>query len=219
MDISEAMLMRHSVRQYENKKIEQEKREALQNELKIVNEESGLNIQIFFDEPKCFDSVMAHYGKFSGVQSYIALVGSKSDTLLEEKCGYYGERLVLAAQCMGLNTCWVALTHGKSAAKISKGEKQVCLIALGYGKTEGVPHKSKPISDVSKTDITPMPEWFEKGMEAVMLAPTAVNQQKFLFELKDGTVTARINGFGFYSKTDLGIAKYHFEYVTGKAVK
>ena len=41
------------------------------------------------------------------------------------------------------------------------------------------------------------------------------NQQKFFFELKDGTVTAR----GFYSKIDLGIAKYHFEAVTGHKVK
>ncbi len=219
MDISEAILSRHSVRQYESKEIEKEKREALQNELNAVNKESGLNIQLFFDEPKCFDSIMAHYGKFSGVQNYIALVGSKSDSSLEEKCGYYGECLALTAQTLGLNTCWVALTHGKSAAKINKGEKQVCIIALGYGKTEGVEHKSKPLAEISKADVTPIPEWFKKGMEAVMLAPTAMNQQKFLFELQNDTVTAKVNGFGFYAKTDLGIAKYHFECATGKVVK
>ena len=61
-------------------------------------------------------------------------------------------------------------------------------------------------------------DWFQKGMEAVCLAPTAMNQQKFFFELKDGTVTAKSLG-GFYSKIDLGIAKYHFEVVTGHKVK
>ncbi len=58
----------------------------------------------------------------------------------------------------------------------------------------------------------------KKGMEAVSLAPTAVNQQKFYFELKNGIVTAKNLG-GFYSRIDLGIVKYHFEAVTGHEVK
>ena len=101
MDIQEAMQQRHSVRQYEDRKIEPEKRKALCAEAEKINQESGLHVQILFDEPKCFDSMMAHYGKFSGVQNYIALVGPKGSDL-EEKCGYYGERLVLLAQMLGL---------------------------------------------------------------------------------------------------------------------
>lgn len=217
MDILEAIKARHSVRQYENKPIEQEKRDILLEELQKINSESGLNIQILFDEPKCFDSMMAHYGKFSGVTSYIALVGKKSDTL-EEKTGYYGEKLALLAQSLGLNTCWVAMTHGKSAAKINKGEKQTCLISLGYGKTQGFAHKSKIIEQLSKTNKD-MPDWFKNGMEAVMLAPTAMNQQKFIFELKGEDIVARVSGFGFYSKVDLGIVKYHFEIGSGRKVK
>lgn len=54
-------------------------------------------------------------------------------------------------------------------------------------------------------------------MEAVCLAPTAMNQQKFFFELKDGVVTAK-DIKGFYTKTDLGIAKYHFEAISGHKV-
>lgn len=216
MDIIQVMEQRHSVRQYEDRKIEPEKRAALLKELGEINKESGLHIQILFDEPKCFDSMMAHYGKFTGVQNYIALVGPKGASL-EEKCGYYGERLVLLAQSLGLNTCWVAMTHGKSAAKVGSGEKEACLIALGYGKNQGVPHKSKALSDVTKVDGT-MLEWFERGMEAVMLAPTAMNQQKFVFELSGDKVSANVYGFGFYSKMDLGIVKYHFEAATGRKV-
>lgn len=216
MDIQEAMQQRHSVRQYEDRKIEPEKRKALCAEAEKINRESGLHVQILFDEPKCFDSMMAHYGKFSGVQNYIALVGPKGRDL-EEKCGYYGERLVLLAQMLGMNTCWVAMTHGKSAAEIAGGEKQTCLIALGYGKTKGVAHKSKPMTELAKADAT-MPDWFCKGMEAVMLAPTATNQQKFLFELHGDAVSAKVSGFGFYSGMDLGIVKYHFEAATGKRV-
>lgn len=215
MDILEVMKARHSVRQYDNKKIEDDKRVALAKLVQECNSESGLNIQIIYDEPKCFDSMMAHYGKISGVENYIALVGKKSADL-DEKAGYYGEKLVLAAQELGLNTCWVALTRGKSAAKVEKGEKLACIIALGFGKTQGSMHKNKPLEKVCNCAEN-MPEWFARGMEAVMLAPTAVNQQKFYFTLEGDKVSAKA-GLGMYAKMDLGIVKYHFEAVTGKKV-
>lgn len=216
MDILEIMKARHSVRQYSRKKIENEKKEILIALVKQCNKESGLNIQIIFDEPKCFDSRMAHYGKFSGVENYIALVGKKG-TDLEEKAGYYGERLVLKAQELGLNTCWVAMTHGKSAAKVEKGEKLACIIALGYGNTQGVAHKNKSLEQLCNC-ATVMPDWFSKGMEAALLAPTAMNQQKFYFTLEGEKVFAKA-GRGFYTRMDLGIVKYHFEAVTGRKVK
>ena len=144
MDILEIMRARHSVRQYTAEKIEPQKREALEELARECNEASGLNIQLFFEEPKCFAGRMAHYGSFLGVENYIALVGKKSPDL-EEKVGYYGEKLVLKAQELGLSTCWVALTHGKSQAQIEKGEKLACVIAVGYGKNQGKPHKDKPL--------------------------------------------------------------------------
>lgn len=213
MDILEIMKNRHSVRQYRDQSIEQSKRAELDAYIKEVNKESGMSIQIFYDEPKCFDSFMAHYGKFVNVKNYIAIVGNKNE---QEKAGYYGEKIVLKCQEMGLNTCWVAMTHGKSQAKIKKGQKQLILISLGYGETQGVAHKSKSIDELGHADQDT--EWFKTGMEAASLAPTAMNQQKFLFELKDGMVTAKSLG-GFYSKIDLGIAKYHFEVATGHEVK
>lgn len=213
MEIMERMKARHSVRQYEDRPIESEKRTRLDALAAQMNREEGLHIQIVYDEPKCFDSFMAHYGKFSGVSNYIALVGRKGEGL-DEKLGFCGEKLVLEAQDLGLNTCWVALTHGKSSAQIQKGEKLVCLIALGYGKNQGVAHTSKPMDTLCKA-VEPMPEWFTRGMEAAMEAPTAMNQQKFLMELlPDGKVRATY-GKGFYTELDLGIVKCHFAQVAG----
>lgn len=214
MEALELMKQRHSVRQYKPRAIEPEKRAALNDLCSELNQKAELSIQIVYDEPNCFDSFMAHYGKFSGVCNYIALIGKKSPSL-EETLGYCGEQLVLKAQALGLNTCWVAMTHGKSQANVGKGEKQVCLISLGYGETQGVAHKSKPMQALCRC-AEPIPEWFEKGMTAAMLAPTAMNQQKFRFELRaDGTVKADC-GSGFYTKLDLGIVKYHFEAASGK---
>lgn len=213
MEIIELMKERHSVRQYTDKKIEKEKREVLNTLIAKINQKAGLHIQMIYDEPKCFNSMMAHYGKFDGVNNYIALVGEKSKS--DESLGYYGEQIVLKAQELGLNTCWVAMTHGKSKAQIDKGEKMVCLISLGYGKTAGAAHKSKRLSEVCnyKKD---MPEWFLSGMEAALLAPTAMNRQKFYFELLPDNSIKITCGKGLYTKLDLGIVKYHFEVVSGK---
>lgn len=215
MNLTEAMKERHSVRQYEDRPLERSLVSALQDEIKACNKESGLHIQLVTNEPKAFAGFMAHYGKFSGVTDYIAMIGKKGPDL-EEKCGYYGERLVLKAQQLGLNTCWAAMTYSKikTAFTVGSGEKLCIVISLGYGKTQGVPHKSKMLEEIAKAD-TALPGWFKSGAEAALLAPTAMNQQKFLFTLNGKKVSAKA-GFGFYTKIDLGIAKYHFELGAGK---
>lgn len=215
MDIMNLMKERHSVRSYTDKRIEESIRKELLECISDCNQESGLHIQACFDEPKAFDSLMAHYGKFENVRNYIAIVGKKSKNI-EEMSGYYGEKVVLKAQELGLNTCWVAMTYskGKSECRIDKGEKLYLVIALGYGKTQGVPHKTKEITQLYKVEGS-MPEWFKRGMEAASLAPTAVNQQKFLISLENGKVEAKAL-MGFYTKIDLGIVKYHFECGAGK---
>ena len=214
MDLLQAMKERHSVRSYANRPIERETKENLQNYIEECSKESGLHLQLVLDEPNAFDSFMAHYGKFSGVRNYILLAGKKNADL-EERCGYYGEKIVLFAQMLGLNTCWVAMTYKKGAAKLqlNRGEKLCLVIAVGYGLSNGVPHKSRPGESVMNVQGTP-PDWFLNGIVAALLAPTAMNQQKFVFSLDRDTVSAKA-GLGFYSKIDLGIAKYHFELGAG----
>ena len=215
MTIMEAIRQRHSVRQYTDKPLGEDVIRPLEEEIAACNKESGLHIQLVKNESKAFDSFMAHYGKFSGVTNYIAMIGKKGPDL-EEACGYYGERLVLKAQQLGLNTCWVAMTYSKirSAFSVGEGEKLCIVISLGYGKTQGVPHKSKAIEKMAKTD-GPAPDWFTSGVEAALLAPTAMNQQKFQFTLTDDKVSVRA-GAGFYTKIDLGMVRYHFEAGAGK---
>ena len=216
MDIMEAIKSRHAVRSYEDRVLTADARCEMQELLSQLNRESGLNMQLVLNEPKAFSGFMAHYGKFSGVKNYIALIGKKGPGL-DEDCGYYGEKVVLKAQQLGLNTCWVAMTYQKvpGALRIGPGERLAAVIALGYGATQGTPHPVKPVEKLCAAE-GPLPLWFRQGMEAVRLAPTAMNQQKFLFSLKDGVVSAK-PGTGFYTKMDLGIAKCHFEIGAGSA--
>ena len=214
MDPIEIMKQRHSVRQYLDKPIPEKIRTQLDSYVAELNKESQLNIQIIYDEPNCFNSFMAHYGKFSGVSNYIAIVGKKEKDL-EEKAGYYGEKLVLKAQELGLNTCWVALTHGKSRSVINADEKEVIIISLGYGANGGNPHKSKRITDLSDLKDND-PEWFKRGVEAALLAPTAINQQKFYIARNGNKVSISVRGIGTNTRIDLGIVRCHFELGAGK---
>lgn len=218
MELFEAMKARHSVRSYTDKKIEGEVLNELRRTIDECNRDSGLNIQLCLNEPNAFTGMMARYGKFNNVKNYIALVGKKGDSL-DEKCGYYGEKIVLKAQQLELNTCWVAMTYskgkGKNAITVKPGEKLLMVITVGYGETAGISHKVKPIDELCRINGT-MPDWFRHGMEAAQLAPTAMNQQKFRFEL-DGDEIKSFAGSGFYTKVDLGIAKYHFEIGAGES--
>lgn len=215
MDLIQAMNERHSVRRYINKPLEPETAAALEKFIEECNAESGLHIQLVKNEPKAFDGAMAHYGNFSGVTNYIAVIGKKGAGF-EEKCGYYGEKIVLYAQTLGLNTCWVALTFKKvpSAYKVNSGEKLEIVISVGYGETQGKERKTRTADEISNITAA-SPDWFRKGVEAALLAPTATNQQKFTLTLEGDKVKAKA-GFSYYTKVDLGIVKYHFEIGSGK---
>lgn len=93
-------------------------------------------------------------------------------------------------------------------------EDDYCIECSEDGINQGRAHKSKPFKKVTIVEGE-IPDWFRKGVNAALLAPTAINQQKFTFILKDGKVQVK-DGLGFCIKTDVGIVKYHFELAAGK---
>ena len=74
-DSMELMRERHSVRQYLDKKIPVEIREQLDAYAAELNAEGELHMQLIYDEPACFNSRMAHYGRFENCSNYIAMIG------------------------------------------------------------------------------------------------------------------------------------------------
>ena len=221
MTIREAIDARHSVRAYKNEPLAEDICRRLEEEIAEVNQKGNLHVQLIQNEPKAFLGTLAKYGKFRNVSSYLVMAGERSDDL-DERIGYYGEHLVLLAQTLGLNTCWVGLSYKKIPGTYVLGEGEVikAYIAIGYGETQGASHKIKTVEQVSNaTDITP--SWFKRGVQSALLAPTAVNQQKFSFEyvgMNDNRHQVRAKkGFSLigYTQMDLGIAKYHFEIGAG----
>ena len=218
-EMMEAIEARHSVRAYKDIPIEQGVRNQLDAFIDECNKESGLNITVQYGDPEGFDSRLAHYGSFRNVKNYIVLKGKKGADF-DFLCGYYGEKLVLFAQQQGLNSCWAALTYNRRLVRelIPEGEALCMVIALGYGQTQGVPHRSKPLDSVIEGAGT-RPDWFTRGVEAALKAPTAVNQQKFAFSLADGEPFVRVKGLGSCTAVDLGIVAFHFEAASGRKVR
>lgn len=217
IELNEAIRQRHSVRRYTGQSIEPEKVAILQEAIGKFNAESGLNIQLVLEEPKAFSSFLVTYGAFSGVKNYFVMAAPKGKEW-EEKVGYYGEKLVLLSQALGLNTCWVGLTYKKipDAYHLREGDIIHCEISLGYGANQGVQHPLRPMEKFYEADGE-VPDWFKAGLEAALLAPTAVNQQKFKFILRDGNrVEAQaLRSMVGYAIIDLGIVKCHFELGAG----
>lgn len=214
MTIQEAILARHSVRQFTNQPLSTAQVEALNQQIAHSNTAKGLHMQLVTNEPKAFSGILSKFLRFSGAMNYIAMVGRESP-YLQENLGYEGEKLVLLAQTLGLNTCWVGGTFSRNRnVRVDNGELYVAVIAIGHGLTQGRQHKSKPIE--SFANVEGKPDWFRRGVEGAMLGPSAMNMQNFHFELKaDGTVKATAKPKAF-AGLDLGIAKLHFELGAGK---
>ena len=221
MTLLEAIDARHSVRHYISKPLSQDIIDAIQTKIDACNREGNLHIQLVLNERKGFSGMMA-YGSFSGVENYIVMAGHRSDDL-DERIGYFGEQIVLLAQQLGLGTCWAGLSYRKvkGTYTLAPDEKLACMISLGYPDDAGRKHKRKSVADVSNvSSATPL--WFERGVQAALKAPTAVNQQKFYFEYigeQDGVHLVhakRLFSVVGYTKMDLGIVKLHFEIGAGK---
>ena len=221
MTLLEAIQARHSVRRYRPGPLAPDVRQALEAKVREVNAAAGLHVQLIYDEPRAFTGVFA-YGKFSGVTNYLVMAGRKAPDL-DERIGYYGEQLVLLAQQLGLNTCWAGLSYRKvdDTYTLADGEKICCYIALGYGLTQGTARKSKSAEQVSNVGPD-SPQWFRDAISAVLLAPTAINQQKFRFSYTgSGTrvIAHRLFSLVGYTQMDMGIAKLHFEIAAARPIE
>ncbi|MCQ2598608.1 MAG: nitroreductase family protein, partial [Treponema sp.] len=207
----EAVKERHSVRSYKDKKIESQTIQKLNEMIADCNEKGNLHIQLVEDAGKTFNKLLNKFMGLGSAPSVIACIG-KDDETLDERIGYYGQKIVLYAQMLGLNTCWAGTFNPKNVnAEIKSGERLAIVIAVGYGVNNGRVRKSKSAEQVVRGGTNGKPEWFMKGVETALLAPTAVNQQKFEIVLKDDESVDIVDKGGILSKIDKGIVKYNFE--------
>lgn len=214
-----AIQMRHSRRSFQDKMIPTD---LLMNKIDEINHSTGYHLQLLLNNPQVFNSLKKSYGLFHGVNHLIALIGPSSDPYLYEKIGYYGEQLVLMATALNLDTCWVGGTYSKADChcQLLEHEELVAVIAIGYGEkivsikdkmvTSFIHRKHKSYEQCTQVEGSE-PDWFRFGVEAALLAPSALNAQPVLFTWKHEKAYASISEKRKVENIDLGIAKLHFE--------
>ncbi len=211
MELKEAMRERHTVRNYQKKTLPTDIVEMLTQRIDENNKEHRLKMKLIVDDSSGFGTffklILAR-----GVKNFIILAGPDTDDL-DEKLGYAGCDVMLYAQTLGLNTWWVGATYNKAVSKLVPGYKVIGIIAVGYGVVQGAQHKSKSSSEVSEYKGK-VPQWFSSGVEAALLAPTALNKQAFFMSGRENKVEMKCTGA--FAGVDSGIVKYHFELGAGK---
>ena len=220
-----AMENRVSRRSYVNKPIDKQVQKEIIRLTDEINGASGLSALFVEDGSRAFDSLKKSYGMFKNVRSLVAMKGSRQDEHLQEKVGYYGQQLILDLTNMGLGTCWVGGTYDEqNIINLAEGEELVCVIVLGLVEEEpttkekfirAIVHRNvKPIEQRLTTDRQ-APPWVLEGMEAVLLAPSAIHAQNVMFKYQNETISASTVEKSRFDLIDLGIAKKHFELGAG----
>lgn len=213
MDLKEAMEQRHMVRKYQDKQIPKDLIQKLNERVEENNKKYNLTIRLMIDNEKSIGAIVKMI-LAKNVKNYFIMAGDESEDI-DERLGYAGADLMLYAQTLGLNTWWIGGMFNRSVSKFVDNKKVSGTVAVGYGETNGVQHKSKTTIDVSKYDNTIIPAWFEAGVEAALLAPTALNKQDFMI-IGNGNKVRIENDNGIFTGVNRGLIKYHFELGAGK---
>lgn len=213
MNLKEAMQKRHMVRKYINKPISDELINKINERISMNNEKFNLSMKLMVNNNKGVSSIMKLI-MAKGVNNFIILAGDNSSNL-DERLGYSGADIMLFAQTLGLNTWWVGGTFNRSVSQYVDNKKVTGIIAIGYGESQGKPHKSKMVEDVSKYNGTVIPSWFISGVDGALLAPTALNKQDFMIIGNKNKVKIECDN-GIFTGSNVGLIKYHFELGAGK---
>ncbi len=216
MDMMEAMARRHTVRAFIDRPLHAEIRAQLDERIDRLNEQHNVNMKLICDNAQAFNG-MLRVVLAKGVKNYIALAGP-DDRTCDERIGRCSAELMLFAQTLGLNTWWVggSFSKGKVAdiVGIEPGRHLAGIVAIGFGATQGKPHVSKTAAEVSAYEGD-APAWFEAGVAAALLAPTALNKQAFAITGAGDAVHIDYDR-GAFAGVDLGIVKYHFQLGAGQ---
>ncbi|MCM1370175.1 MAG: hypothetical protein NC204_07365 [Candidatus Amulumruptor caecigallinarius] len=224
---------RHSVRNYSETPL----KGSLLNTLKAVvtdinSHEAGLNFQLITDDPAPFKGFMKSYGFFSGVNNYLAAVIDPAFDHAEERAGYCAEQFVMKAVKLGLGTCFVGGTFSRKdcSVQIRVYEKIPFVVTVGYpaekvglvsALAERMIHRNskKPRDFFSGTAeqyemLRREYDWFEPAIQAVALAPSALNKQPVRIGCIETGGKLKLAAYAInssqYSDVELGIAKYNF---------
>ena len=176
--------------------------------------------------PAVFVGILGAYGGISGAPSALVFIGGPGAR--GEAVGHLGEAFVLEAAARGLDTCWVGGLYSKHALEslvaLEGGERIHAIAALGHA-AEHTTVKERLLFGAARAkhrrpaeEIAPgcgaWPEWARAAMEAVRLAPSAMNGQPWRFAMDGDALDLTFAGADrprTSKRVDCGIAMLHVE--------
>ncbi len=172
------------------------------------------------------DGKIGSYGIISNAPAWMVLIADGRDqSALEAAMAM--ERLVLQSTAAGVGTCWVGGTFriGKLNALLDKNRNEKVLAVVPFG----IPKDNKSMLEKVMTKLAhsktrkPFDSLFSatgdnfgpyrEALEAVRLAPSAVNAQPWRAHVDGPKVTFSTATDNSYTMLDMGIALCHFSLV------
>ncbi len=239
MDNLKLIKARRSVRTFDRQPLSSEHLEKLNAYIKTIANPYEIPVEFLLLEKE-------KYGLSSPVitgETMYAVAKVKAIPHSEEAFGYSFERFVLYARSLGIGTTWIGGTIKRaafeSAVQLGSDERMYCVSPLGYPAKKmslketamrlGVKaDQRKPSEDLFfehdfSTVLHPDSDRIRNALEAVRLAPSAVNKQPWRI-VKCGSTfhfyEKHNKGYsgektGDMQKIDMGIVLCHFMLIAG----
>ncbi|MBE5911182.1 nitroreductase family protein [Pseudobutyrivibrio sp.] len=234
LDLAKA---RRSVRTFDGNQVDEQILDQLKAHADKIENPYGKKIRFVFLDAK---SNNLSSPVLSGEKLYVTAVMEPGENA-EEAYGYAFEDLLMKAHELGLGTVWIGGTMPRdkfeAASKLAENEVMPCVSPIGVAAKsmslkEGLMRKGVKADKRFDFDKLFFEGSFENGMsedraeelglkralEAVRIAPSAVNKQPWRVVVIDDVAHFFIkhdrgydNGTYDLQKIDLGIGMYHFE--------
>lgn len=225
---------RRSRRRYDNRPLTSKHVERLGDVCNNFRPYSSARVELINQSPeKILKGVIGSYGKIKGAPAYMVFIGNRRDPMVQEKLGYTGEGVILAAEAMQLSTCWVGGSFSPKAVRsfIELNDREIIFAISPVGiaperhtfeervlSAFGLMHKRKRLSELTiGLEEREWPDWIKAALSSARLAPSAFNRQPWRFHVKPDSITISTDGGELQrepvmsKRLDCGIAMMHIE--------
>lgn len=202
--MNEIIRKRKSIRKYDSTPLDSSTLKKMQEKIKSVN-------PLYSDIKYSIEIVSKTKGMFNIKAPHYLVFGSEEVDGAYENIGFIGQQLDLFFSESGLGSCWL----GGSRPEEKEESPLPFVICMAFGKPAEPLHRTA--SEFKRKPLNEISEGMDERLEAVKLAPSAVNAQNWYFVAENSQIHCyrkKANALlGFiYNKLhsiDMGIALCH----------
>lgn len=213
-----------SVREFKHNGIEENDFKEIESYIKnsktLID---AVNIEVkMFSKDNSYEklkNIAGYNGYMIEAPNYVVILSDNKSGYIENS-GYMGERLILKARDLGIDSCWVTINDGdaiKEKLNITSDKEVTAIIALGYEDNKYTKNKSGA-ERLSVEEIVYMNDWGNNAsvveleerclLEAfsyARMAPSTLNRQPWRFIIDGEKIILAVKNDNFTSDYEKGI--------------